>query len=92
MALRFRPGVNGVVLRSRDDFQILRIVTLQSFDECDTEPAGEVRIFAVGFLSASPARVAKDIDVWRPEGETVKPVRSYRAVVLRDTWRALLRR
>src|SRR5256886_5990189 len=66
-------GVNSVVFRRRDDFQILGIVALQSLDEFDSEPAREVRIFAVGFLAAAPARVAKDIDVWRPEGETIKP-------------------
>ena len=31
--------------------------------------AGEERIFAVGFLPAAPARIAKDVDVGRPEGE-----------------------
>src|SRR5207247_3775954 len=56
-----------------DDFQIPGIVALQSLDKFDSEPAREVRIFAVGFLAAPPARIAKDIDVWRPEGETIKP-------------------
>src|SRR5947207_3498769 len=65
-------GVYGVVFGRRHDFQILGIVALQSLDEFDSEPAREVRIFAVGFLAAAPARVAKDIDVWRPEGETIK--------------------
>ena len=30
------------------------------------------RIFAVGFLAAAPAGIAKDVDVRRPEGESVK--------------------
>src|SRR6266550_8962059 len=71
--LRLGAGVYGVMLGRRDNFQILLIVALQSLDEFDSEPAREVRIFAVGFLAAAPARVAKDIDVWRPEGETIKP-------------------
>ena len=26
-------------------------------------------IFAVGFLAAAPARIAEDVDVWRPDGK-----------------------
>src|ERR1041385_7404930 len=64
MAFRFRTGMNGVVFRSCNHFQILRIVTLQSFNECDTEATRQVRVFAIGLLASSPARVTKDIDVW----------------------------
>src|SRR6266542_4382744 len=71
--LRLGSGVYGVMLGRRDNFQVLWIVALQSLDEFDSEPAREVRIFAVGFLSAAPTRVAKDVDVRRPEGETIKP-------------------
>ena len=34
--------------------------------------AGEERIFAVGFLAAAPARIAKDVDVGRPEIEALE--------------------
>src|SRR5688572_24994956 len=74
MAVGLRTRMNRVVLGSGNDFQILRIVTLQSVDECHTETAGEVRIFSVSLLATSPAWIAKDIDVWRPERQTVKPI------------------
>src|ERR1700682_5537095 len=73
MTLGLGPGVDGVVFWGRYDFQILGIVALQSLDEFDSESAREVRIFAVGVLAAATARVAKDVDVWRPEGKTIKP-------------------
>ena len=47
-----------------NNFQIFRIVTLKSFNECDAEPRSEVRIFAVGLLSATPARITKNVYVW----------------------------
>src|SRR5436853_3170146 len=74
MALGLWTRMNCVVLGSGNNFQILRIVTLESFNECHTETAGEIRIFSVSLLPTSPAWVAKDIDVWRPKRETVKPV------------------
>src|SRR6185503_3230746 len=74
MALRLRPRMDSVVLRSCYHFQILRIVTLQSFNECHTESTCQIRVFAISLLSSSPARVTKNIDVWRPERETVKTV------------------
>src|SRR5215470_3851210 len=74
MALGLWTRMNRVVLGSGNDFQILRIVTLESFNECHTETAGEIWIFSVSLLPASPAWVAKDIDVWRPKRKTVKPV------------------
>ena len=66
--------MNCVVLGSGNNFQVLRIVTLESFDECHTETAGEIWIFSISLLPASPAWVAKDIDVWLPKRKTVKPV------------------
>jgi len=47
------------------------VVALEPGDERYTETAGEKGIFAVSFLAASPARIAEDVDVGRPEGETV---------------------
>ncbi len=35
------------------------------------EVGGEEGIFAVGLLAAAPARIAEDVDVRRPDGETV---------------------
>src|SRR4030095_318812 len=84
-----RARVNGVVFRSRDDFQILWIIALESFYEFDSESSSQVRVFAVSLLPASPARVAKNVDVRRPESETVKPIvvtTSLRLVVLRTSF------
>src|SRR4051794_21455653 len=61
--------MHGVVLGRRDDLEILRVVTLQSFHKLDTQPTREVRVFAVSLLPASPARVAEDVDVRRPESQ-----------------------
>ena len=47
------------------------VVALKSGDEGYTEASGEKRIFAVGFLPASPTGIAENIYVGRPEGETV---------------------
>jgi hypothetical protein len=33
--------------------------------------AGDIRVFAVRFLAAAPAGIAKDVDIGRPEGEPV---------------------
>jgi len=64
-------AVNGEVFGSGDGFEVARVVALEAGDEGYTEAAGEEGIFTVGFLAASPARIAKDVDVGRPEGEAV---------------------
>src|SRR5579871_773263 len=53
---------------------MLRIVALKSLNECDSHARGEIGVFAVGFLAASPARIAKDIDVRGPDGEALVPL------------------
>src|SRR5215831_18095164 len=67
MALGLGSGVHGIVLRGGHNFQVFGIVPLQSFNESDTQAACQVWILSVSFLSAAPARVAKDVYVWRPE-------------------------
>jgi len=71
VAQGFRAAVNRVVLWSGDGLQVVWVVSLEARDEGDAEAAGEEGIFAVGFLAASPAGIAKDVDVGRPEGEAV---------------------
>jgi len=71
VAKGFGAAVNGEVFGSGNGFEVTRVVTLQAVDESDAKTRGEERIFAVSFLAASPARIAEDIDVGRPEGETV---------------------
>src|SRR5215472_3679065 len=71
MAQRLRTAVNGKVLGSGNDLQIFGIVALQASDESNSDPAGEERVFAVSFLPAAPARIAKDVNVRRPKGQAV---------------------
>src|SRR6185437_16761152 len=55
-------------------FEVVRIGALQAGDERDAETRGEERVFAISLLAASPAWVAKDIDVRGPNGEAAIPV------------------
>ena len=71
MAEGFGAAVNGVMFGSGNRFEVTRVVALKAGDESDAKTGGEERIFAVGFLAASPTRIAEDVDVGRPEGETV---------------------
>ena len=40
--------------------------TLQSTHHGESHPCGQIRVFTVSLLSASPSRVAEDIDIRRP--------------------------
>jgi len=71
VAKGFGAAVNGVMFGSGNRFEVARVVTLKAGDETGTKTSGEERIFAVGFLAASPTRIAEDVDVRRPEGQTV---------------------
>ena len=46
-------------------------VALESADEGCAQPGGEVRVLAVGLVSAPPAGVPEDVDVGRPHREPV---------------------
>ncbi len=69
VAARLGAGVHGEVLRRGDHLVELRVGALQAADEVHAQRRGQVRVFAVGLLPAPPARIAKDVDVWRPEGQ-----------------------
>src|ERR1700760_1310243 len=58
------------MLRRRDGLVILRIVPLQTFDEGNAQPRGQIWILAVYLLPPAPARIAEDVDVGRPDGQT----------------------
>src|ERR1019366_2734750 len=70
VARRLRPTVYGVVLRGRNGQVVLWIVALQSGHISDTHAAGEEGIFAVGLLTATPARIAEDVQIGGPEIES----------------------
>jgi len=67
MPRRFRPAVYGIVFRRGNCLKDFRIVALQPLDESNAHLPRQVGIFAIRLLSASPAWIAKDIDVRRPE-------------------------
>jgi hypothetical protein len=71
VALRLRAAVHRKVLRAGRGLEIMRMVALQPAHHGEAELAGQERILAEGFLAAAPARVAKDIDVGRPEREAL---------------------
>ena len=68
MAEGFRAGMHGKMLAAGGCFQIFP-VALEAFDIPDSEPARQVRIFAVGLMSAAPAGIPEDVDVRTPYGE-----------------------
>src|SRR5579863_2708647 len=74
MPRRFRPAVHGVMLRCSDHSKIFRIFSLHSGNESNSHPSCKKWIFAVGFLAASPARIAENINVRRPEVEALHDV------------------
>src|SRR5579862_3843063 len=65
----FGSAVHRVVFGSRDGEEVFRIIALQAIDERYAHGCGEKRVLAVRFLAASPARIAKDVDVGRPDSE-----------------------
>src|ERR1700759_4983350 len=74
VACGFGAAVDGVMLGRGDGAEVFRIVALDALNKCGAEAGGEERIFAVGFLAASPAWIAKDVDVGRPDSEAVVAV------------------
>ncbi len=57
------------MLRRGDDLRALGIGALQAADEGDAHRRGQDGILAIGFLAASPARIAEDVDVGGPAVE-----------------------
>src|ERR1700691_6020560 len=69
MAGGFRPAVHRVMLGCGDGAEVFRVVALNALYERNAHAAGEERVFAVGLLAASPAGIAKEIYIWRPDGK-----------------------
>ena len=44
---------------------------LEATDIGLAQPCGQVRIFAIGFMAATPAGIAENIDIGRPEGQAL---------------------
>src|SRR5882762_4347336 len=71
VARRFGAAVDGEMFRGGNHAIVLRVIALHSCNERHAHAPGQKRIFAVGFLAASPARIAKDVDIRGPEVETL---------------------
>ena len=54
--------------------QIFRVISLQASHVSNAHLRCQERVFAIGFLAASPTRISEDVDVRRPDGQPVKPV------------------
>ena len=75
MADRFRAAVNRKVLGACRSLQILLIVALDALNKAYAHAGSQIRILAKGFMTASPARVAENIDIGRPERKSLVNVR-----------------
>src|SRR6185369_5051039 len=71
MSLGFGPAMHRIVFRGGDNFKVAWIVTLQALHELNPKTPGKIRILAVSLLASCPARVAKDVEVWTPEGQAL---------------------
>ena len=71
MAQTLGTAVHGKVLGAGHSLQVMRVVALQAAHHGHAHLACQIGVLAVGFLSASPTRVAEDVDVGGPVGETV---------------------
>ncbi|OPZ66652.1 MAG: hypothetical protein BWY82_02970 [Verrucomicrobia bacterium ADurb.Bin474] len=61
--------MHGVVFGAGGREQVVGVVTLKSLHEGNAQAGCEERILSVGFLTAAPARIAKDVHIRRPEGQ-----------------------
>src|SRR5690349_18271888 len=71
MPARLGTGVDGEMFDGGNGFRMRGIRPLQALDERGRKRAGEIRILAVCFLPSPPARIAKDIDIGRPDGQSL---------------------
>src|SRR6185312_625165 len=70
----FGAAVHRVMLRRGNHTVIFRIVALHACYKGNAHAGSQERIFAVSFLSTSPARIAKNVDVGSPEIQPFKDV------------------
>ena len=71
MAQAFRAGMNGEVLGAAGGFQVVGVVPLQPFHKGHAQPGRQAGIFAVGLLTASPARIPEQVHIGAPEGQSL---------------------
>ena len=61
--------MHGVVLGTGVGFEIVVVVALHAENGLHAQNSVQIGVFTAGLLSASPTRVAEDVDVGTPEGE-----------------------
>ena len=71
VAFGLGSAVNGKVFGAGSGLEVAGIVTLQPLHHGGAKLSGKERILAEGLLTASPARIAEDVDVGRPECESL---------------------
>src|SRR6187402_3552711 len=67
MASALRSAVDGKVLRRRNRTEVRGVIALDAANEGRPHAGGKKRIFSVRLLATSPSRIAKDIDIRRPD-------------------------
>ena len=77
MAVPLRTAMHSEMLGAGQQFLVSRqrlaliAIALQATHHGKSHLRGEERVFAIGFLSPTPTRVAEDIDIGRPERQTL---------------------
>ncbi len=66
-----RTAVHRKMLGTRCCLEILLIMPLQSHNIAHAKPAGQIGVLAKRLMSPSPARVAENIDIGRPERQSL---------------------
>src|SRR5690606_38624332 len=71
MPVPFWSAMYSIMFGTGVSLKVGRVITLQPLDCCKPKSGGQIWVFAVCLLSASPSGVAKDIDIWRPKRQSV---------------------
>ncbi len=76
VAVPLRTAVHGKVFGASQEFAVATVGrTLQSAHHSQSHSLGEIGVFAVGFLSASPPWVTEYIYIWSPKRQTLISLR-----------------
>ena len=70
MSERLRSGVHRKMLRTCRRLQGISI-SLQAFYKRHTKTACQIRILSICLMTAPPARIAENVDIRRPEGQSL---------------------
>ena len=73
MTERLRPGMDCEMLAARGGLQVFP-VSLKPLNKPDAQPAGQVGILAVGFVSPAPSWIPENVDIRAPYGQPLVDV------------------